>query len=72
MLAYCVTGALRRAPDAADRDIEVDHTLDNLDATAMTGIYVLLLYLLIFTHLHEPRIGRTPDGRFGRPRARVR
>lgn len=28
--------------------IEEDHTLSNLDATAMTGIYVLLLYVLIF------------------------
>lgn len=28
--------------------LEEDHTLSNLDATAMTGIYVLLLYVLIF------------------------
>jgi Ca2+/Na+ antiporter len=28
--------------------IEEDHTLSNLDAAAMTGIYVLLLYVLIF------------------------
>jgi len=28
--------------------LEEDHTLSNLDAAAMTGIYVLLLYVLIF------------------------
>jgi Ca2+/Na+ antiporter len=29
--------------------IESDHTLDNLDATAMTSIYILILYLLLST-----------------------
>lgn len=29
--------------------IEKDHTLSSLDGAAMTGIYVLLLYLLVFT-----------------------
>ena len=28
--------------------LEEDHTLSNLDAAAMTGIYVILLYVLIF------------------------
>jgi len=29
--------------------IEEDHTLSNLDAAAMTGIYLLLIYVLVFT-----------------------
>ncbi len=29
--------------------IEEDHTLSNLDAAAMTGIYMLLIYMLVFT-----------------------
>ena len=29
--------------------IEEDHTLSNLDAAAMTGIYLLLIYVLIFS-----------------------
>jgi hypothetical protein len=28
--------------------IEEDHTLSNLDAAAMTGIYALMLYVLLF------------------------
>ncbi len=29
--------------------IEEDHTLSNLDAASMTGIYLLLIYVLVFT-----------------------
>jgi len=33
--------------------IEEDHTLSNLDAAAMTGIYMLLIYMLVFTGTGE-------------------